>query len=155
MAIIGGSLLTNRFYLAEINLPTSSANQRYYFADIPTLRYGTIEVEAISCFCADQQALSPAGNTVIPNTAVPGLSLTLAIEDQEESIYYLPIFDLISAFNAGMLRLFNNPKINLVKSFVTITSTGIVTATHSVLFGFHFKPTGRGPSAPISPQSRL
>lgn len=148
--IIGGSLLTNRFYLAEINLPTSSQNQRYYFADIPTLRYGTIEVESITCFDADQFALSPAGNTVIASTEVPGLALTFAIEDQEESIYYLPIYDLIPALNGGMLRLFNNPKINLVKSFVTITNSAIVTATHSVLIGFHFKPTGRGPQSPVT-----
>lgn len=151
MAIIGGSLLTNRYYLAEINLTTSAQNQRYYFADIPTLRYGTIEVEAITACNADQQALSPSGNTVVASTEVPGISLTFAIEDQEESIYYLPLFDLIPALNGGLIRLFNYPKINLVKSFVTITNSAIVTATHSVLVGFHFKPTGRGPSAPISP----
>lgn len=145
MAILGGSLLTNRFYLAEINLATSSQNQRYYFADIPTLRYGTIEVESITCFNADQFSLSPAGNTVIAGTEVPGIAITFAIEDQEESIYYIPIYDLIPALNGGMLRLFNSPKINLVKSFVTITNASIVTATHSVLVGFHFKPTGRGP----------
>jgi hypothetical protein len=147
--IIGGSLLTNKFYLAEINLATSSANQRYYFADIPSLRYGTIEVECISIFNASQLSLSPAGATVVPSTALPGLTLTLCIEDQEESIYNLPTFDLNPSSNGGMLRLFNNPKVNLVKSFVTITNTALVTATHSVLVGFHYKPTGRAAQSPV------
>jgi len=146
--IIGGSLLTNKFYLAEINLATSSANQRYYFADIPTLRYGTITVESVNIFNASQLSLSPAGATVIPVTALPGLTITFCIEDQEESIYNMVTYDLNPSLNGGMLRLFDNLKINLVKSFITITNSAIVTATHSVLVGFHYKPTGRAAQSP-------
>ena len=107
-------------------------------------------MEAITCFNAEQLSLSPSGNIVVGAVEVPGLTLTLAIEDQEESIYYEPYYDLIPALNGGMIRLFNNPKVNLVKSFITITNAAIVVATHSILVGFHFKPTGRGPSAPIT-----
>ena len=146
----GGSLLTNKFYLAEINLTTSSQNQRYYFGDIPTLRYGTIQVEAITAFDADQLGLSPAGKTVIASTEVPGLTLTLAIADEEESIYQLPYYDIIPALNGGLYRLFNGLKINLVKSYITITKASVVTATHSCLVGFHFNPTGRGPQSPTT-----
>lgn len=148
--ISGGSLLTNRFYLAEINLTTSSQNQRYYFADIPTLRYGTIEVEAIVAFDADQLGLAPSGNTVVGATEVPGLTLTLSIADEEESVYQLPYYDLVPALNGGLIRLFNKTKINLVKSFVTITKASVVTQTHSCLFGFHFNQTGRGPQQPVT-----
>ena len=148
--INGGSLIAEQFYLSEINLTTVATNQRYPFTDIPTLRYGTINVQCIKTWDADQISKSPGGNTVIASTELPGLTLTLCIADQEESIFQLPLYDLCSPLNGGLERLFNNCKVDLTRSYLTVTNSSIVTATHSVLIGWYFKETGRGPQAPIT-----
>jgi hypothetical protein len=147
--INSGSLIAEQFYLAEINLGTVGTNQTYPFADIPTLRYGSVQIECIKVWDADQFSKSPAGNTIIASTEIPGITLTLCVADQEQSIYYLPLYDLCSPLNGGLERLFKNLQVNLVKSFLTVTNSAIVTAGHSVVLGFYFKPTGSGPSAPI------
>lgn len=151
--ISSGTLIAEQFYLTEINFATVATNQTYSFNDIPSLRYGTVQVECIKVWNADQFSKSPAGNTIVPGTALPGISLTLCVSDQEQSIYYLPAYDLCSPLNGGLERLFKNLMINLPKSFLTITNASLVTATHSIVLGWYFKPTGRGPSSPITPQS--
>lgn len=141
--IINGNLITQRTYLTEIQLTSVTTGQQFQFNDVPTLRLGNIRLEGLQVFTADQLAVSPNGNTVISAAGSTGLVLTLAEERNDQIIYQIPIYDLISVNNGGLIRLFNSLQINLIKSFVQIMDGTSLNANESVLINWIYTPTGK------------
>ena len=123
-------------FLAEVNFATApAAGARVYFADLPQLRnQKTFGIEAIS---ATQLTYSPNNKVVVSQANAATLMLTLAVEGTEQ-VYQMPVTSLIASLNGGFIRQFAGLTINLVKSYVTASTTG-VNGAESILFNFIYK----------------
>lgn len=126
-------------YLAEIKLVNApAAGQKVPFLDIPQLRTGTQKIKTIgiSCYTRTQLTVTPNSNVTV--ALVTGMVLTLAIGSEEE-IYLIPCIDLVSANNAGLIRLLREKEINLPKSYITILDAAGLAVNESVLFNFIYR----------------
>lgn len=134
-------IITNS-YLVELNLATISQGQRYTFLDVPQLRYNAVTIDAVESLTASQLATSPNLKTTISATGMLGIVLTFVVDETEE-IYQIPYYTLNAASNSGLIRSFNNKRINLVKSYATILNTTGLTAGQSLMFNFFYKKNAR------------
>ena len=140
--MITPELIITNSYLAEINFAQAgAAGQRVYFKDIPTLtpRDGvtTIQTVGLEVISQDELAVSPNGNTVILSANLSSITLTLTVQSKEV-VFQIPCNSLRTTNNGGLIRRFYNLPINIVKSYVTVTTAGIA-AGESVLFNFYYR----------------
>jgi len=133
-------LIIENSILVENNMPTVSTGQSYYFPDIPELRNG-VYIYAIEAFSVAQVSKSPAGNTIVAAAAVVDIVLTLVV-GQDEKVFQIPYYTLISSLNGGLIRRFNNMPVNIVKSYIRLVSN-TVTATNSAIFNFIYSKNPR------------
>lgn len=132
------SLVIQRSYLVELNLTSIAAGQKYYFLDVPQLRSGSYMVQGIEAFDVTQILVSPNSKNVVSAAGSLCPLITFSVRDTEE-FYQIPYYTLISKNNAGLIRMFYNKQINLVKSYATLTSVTGLTAAESLLFNFYYK----------------
>lgn len=125
-------------YLAEIKLVNvPAAGQKVNFLDIPQLRDDPrdprrrVLTVGISAYDAGQLTTSPNSNVVV--STLIGLVVTFAIHSTEE-LFQMPVSDLNSASNSGLIRLFKNKVINFPKSYITILDATGLNQNESVLF---------------------
>jgi hypothetical protein len=125
--------ITKRSYLVELNLGTIGVQRQINFAFIPQLEGALIY--GIQSFSVSQVAASPNGSVVVSSAALASLTVTFVVGDTQD-IYLLSVADLNSPLIAGFIRMFDNKKLNLTKSFVTIQSVANLNNNESVLFNF-------------------
>lgn len=125
-------------YLAEINLVTVTQNQRYNFDNIPELNQKNIKLVSVTAYTATRLLLSQTGKTVIADAAAANFVLTLTTAESEV-IYQIPYYDLVSANNAGLMRMFKNLSVNLTKCYATCLSTTGVVAAQSLVFNLIYE----------------
>jgi len=125
--------ITKRSYLVELNLGTIGVQRQINFAFIPQLEGALIY--GIQSFSISQVAASPNGSVVVSSAALASLTVTFVVGDTQD-IYLLSVADLNSPLIAGFIRMFDNKKLNLTKSFVTIQSVANLNNNDSVLFNF-------------------
>jgi hypothetical protein len=126
-------------YLLEINLATVSAGQRYQLPDDSKLRGQ--KIKAIEAVNTAQLSVSPSQKNVVSLAATQRLLLTIATKTRagnEESVYRMPYYSLIGAFNGGIIKEFDNIEINLSKSYLTLTNADTLTAGESACIIFYF-----------------
>jgi hypothetical protein len=128
--------IIEKSYLVELNLGTVAVQKQINFSFIPQLE-GT-QIYGIQSFSSNDIAVSPNGNTVVSTSGLANLTVTFAVGDTQE-IYLLPTTDLNSPLIYGFVRMFNNKRLNLTKSFVTIQSTGAVNNNECILFNFLYR----------------
>lgn len=131
-------MIIENSYLVEVNLPSITLGQRYTFLDIPQLRYNAVTMMGIEAFTASQLATSPNNKTVISAAGSVNIVCTFVVNETED-IYQIPYYTLISSNNAGLIREFQNKRINLVKSYITILNVTGLNANESVMFNFYYK----------------
>ena len=131
-------MIIENSYLVEVNLPSITLGQRYTFIDIPQLRYNAVTMMGIEAFTSAQLATSPNNKTVIAGAGSVNIVCTFVVNETED-IYQIPYYTLISANNAGLIREFQNKRINLVKSYITILNVTSLNANESVMFNFYYK----------------
>jgi hypothetical protein len=131
-------MIIENSYLVEVNLPSITLGQRYTFIDIPQLRYNAVTMMGIEAFTGSQLATSPNNKTVIAAAGSVNIVCTFVVNETED-IYQIPYYTLISANNAGLIREFQNKRINLVKSYITILNVTGLNANESVMFNFYYK----------------
>lgn len=131
-------MIIENSYLVEVNLPSITLGQRYTFLDIPQLRYNAVTMMGIEAFTANQLATSPNNKTVISAAGSVNIVCTFVVNETED-IYQIPYYTLISSNNAGLIREFQNKRINLVKSYITILNVTGLNANESVMFNFYYK----------------
>jgi len=122
-------------YLVEVNLGTIAAQKQVNFNFIPQLEGSRIY--GIQVFSADNLAVSPNGSPVTSISGVASLTVTFT-EGDNQTLYLYPLYDLVSSANSGFQRLFNQKRLNLTKSFVTINSVNNLSNNQSVVFLFHY-----------------
>lgn len=130
-------------YLAEIKLVNVPANgQKVNFLDIPQLRDDPrdprrrVFTVGVSSYDVNQLAISPNSNPVVSTLA--GLVVTFAIHSTEE-IFQIPVIDLNSVSNSGLIRLFKDKIINFPKSYITILDSTGLNQNDSVLFNVIYR----------------
>lgn len=128
--------IIEKSYLVELNVGTVSAQKQIPFQYIPILEGATIY--AIQTFSSTQLGVSPNGSTVASAAGLSELTVTFAVEDRQD-IYQLPCTDLNSPLISGFQRMFNNKKLNLTKSFITINSIVSIANNNAVLFNFIYR----------------
>ena len=128
--------ITEKSYLVEVNLGTVAVQKQINFAFIPQLEGSTIY--GIQSFSSDQLSLSPNGSTPVSAVGLADLTVTFVVGDTQD-IYLIPVADLNSPLIYGFIRMINNKKLNLTKSFVTIQSTTTVANNQVVLFNFLYR----------------
>jgi len=129
------------FYMVEVQLTSVGVNAVIPFKDIPQLRKAMKDVKSIgiTAYTANQLATSPLGLTVIAAANVTGIVVTF-VTDLSEEIYRMPLNDLVSANNSGLIRIFKEKKINFPKSYITILNAGTLAVNQSVPFGIIYRP---------------
>lgn len=128
--------IIEKSYLVEVNLGTPAAQKQINFQFIPQLEGSTIY--GIQTFSATDVAAAPSGSAVVSTTGLASCVITFCVGDNQD-IYLMPCSDLRSANNSGFQRMFNNKKLNLTKSFITILSTTGITANDVVLVQFLYR----------------
>jgi hypothetical protein len=111
------------------------------FTDIPQLRKGTtpVKVIGIQAFTNAQLTTSPLGNPVIPAADAAGIVVTFAV-GLKEDLFKIPLSDLVSQSNSGLIRIFKEKQINYTKSYITILAVGGLVQNQSVMFNFIYRP---------------
>lgn len=129
--------ITKRYLSIEVPLGAIiSAGNRVQFNFNPDVQTGMIY--AIQAFSVADWATSPSGAAVVSTAGLASLLLTLVIGENEE-VQQMPISDLRSANVNGFIRLFDNKKVNLVKSYISIVSTTGLAANNSLMLGLHYQ----------------
>lgn len=117
----------------ELRLTTVATGSILNFQDVPQLKFAY--VHEISAFTDSQITRTPSGLSVFENAAAKEMLMTF-VEEQDNKFEYVPYYDLVPANNAGLVRKFNNLKININKSNVLIGGT---TATANKALAFYIK----------------
>lgn len=128
--------ITEKSYLVELNLATVGVQRQVNFGFIPQLEGA--EIYAVQTFSATQLSLSPNGAAMVTAAGLADLTVTFAVGDYQD-IFLLPVADLNSPLINGFIRMLNNKRLNLTKSFVTIQSTTTVVNNQSILFNFIYR----------------
>jgi hypothetical protein len=128
--------ITEKSYLVELNLGTVAVQKQINFQFIPQLE-GSL-IYGIQTFSSSQSSLSPNGSNVVSAAGLADLTVTFVVGDTQD-VFLLPVADLNSPSIQGFIRMFNNKKLNLTKSFVTIQSTATVANNESILFNFLYR----------------
>lgn len=128
--------IIEKSYLVEINLGTPAVQKTINFQFIPQLEGSTIY--GIQTFSVTDVASAPSGAAVVSTAGLASCVVTFSVGDNQD-IYLMPCSDLRSANNSGFQRMFNNKKLNLTKSFITILNTGSITANDTILFQFLYR----------------
>ena len=63
---------------------------------------------------------------------------TFAVGDDQD-VFLQPCADLNPALVAGFIRMYNNKKFNLTKSFITMQGVANIAANQAVLFNFFYR----------------
>lgn len=128
--------IIEKSYLVELNLGTVAVQKQINFSFIPQLE-GT-QIYGIQSFSGNELFTSPNGSTVVSAAGLSNLTVTFVVGDVQE-VFLLPVSDLNSPLIYGFVRMFNNKRLNLTKSFVTIQSIANVNNNESVLFNFIYR----------------
>jgi hypothetical protein len=128
--------IIEKSYLVELSLGTVAVQKQINFSFIPQLE-GT-QIYGIQSFSQSNLLTSPNGSAVVTNAGLTNLTVTFVVGDVQE-VFLLPVADLNSPLIYGFVRMFNNKRLNLTKSFVTIQSVTNVNNNESVLFNFIYR----------------
>jgi hypothetical protein len=129
--------IVEKSYLVELNLGTVVGAQRQVnFQFIPQLKDAIIY--GVEVFSATQVSLSPNGATVVSTLGLADLTVTFAVGDDQD-VFLQPCADLNPALVAGFIRMYNNKRFNLTKSFITMQGVANIAANQAVLFNFFYR----------------
>jgi hypothetical protein len=127
--------ITKKSYLVELNLGTIGVQKQINFNFIPQLEGALIY--GIQSLSIAQIAASPNGSTMVASAGLASLTATFVVGDTQD-VYLMPVADLNSPLIYGFIRMFDNKRLNLTKSFITIQSGNNLNNNESVCFNFHY-----------------
>jgi hypothetical protein len=129
-----------RSYLTEINVGTTQPGNgtNINFKDFPQLR--DIYITGFAFYNASQVAISPAGKTVIPANAQPGITTTLVDIYNMEMIYQYPSFDANPINASGFYRDIFPFQLQLTKSYITVLDNTNILQNQSIIVNIFYIP---------------
>jgi hypothetical protein len=123
-------------YLVEIPIGTPAAQKRLNFQFVPQLEGA--QIYGIASFSASQFGTSPNGLAVASAAGLASCTVTFSVGD-DEKVYIYPLADLNALNTAGFIRVFNNLKINLTKSYITLQAVTGLVANDAILLNFIYR----------------
>ena len=137
------NLVIKRSQIVEFQITgTPTTLRRYAPIVIPNLARNNIILYGIECYTADQLALTPSGNTVIPTLTSDQVTLTLVDTNKDQFIYNTPIYSLIRANVGGFVTIMKPRLINLQDCFISLTSAAGLATDQVVAFNFYYQLIG-------------
>lgn len=115
-----------------------AAQTPYYFQTIENMSQGNIRVYGIEAFGATQLGVTPLNQTVVANSVLDQLTLTLVDTNGNEVLKDFPVYNLVRANIAGFVNLFKDYQLDLTKCYVKITDTAGITAGNVVAFNWAY-----------------
>jgi hypothetical protein len=150
-----------RYEAIELVIPANAGQTRFNFLDIPQLRSDVtkdIIVQGIKAFASAEKTTDFNGNAVATMAQCQNAELTLYV-DGEESIFRIPITELISSQNSANTFFsqflpdeFDNLMIDWTKSYITADlpfNAGGANTQFAFLFGISYKKYAPGTMARI------
>lgn len=128
--------IIEKSYLVEINLGTVAAGKQINFQFVPQLQGALIY--GIQSFSSTQVATTPNGGVTAAIGGIAQCTVTFVVGDDQD-IFQMPVYDLVSQQAAGFVRLFNNKQLNLTKSFITINGTTNLNNNDVLVFQFLYR----------------
>lgn len=129
------NIVFEKSIFVELKLTTTpAAGVVTTFLDVPQLR--GMYVQGIEAFTDTQLTKTPNLTTVFAAAAAKEMLMTFAqgVDNRYENV---PYYTLISSLNGGLIREFDNLKININKSYVFIGGA-TATVNHALAFNFYY-----------------
>jgi len=128
--------VTKRSYNFEIQLGTIASQKKINM--VWNSELDNVAVYGIQALSVDDMIVSPSQSSLVSTAGLASIVVTFSVMDDEQ-VYQYPLTDLRSANQSGFIRMFDNKKINIPKSYLTIISTSNLTDNTSVMLNFHFE----------------
>lgn len=137
------NLIIKRSQLVRAQITgTPAVGNKYYFIDVPNLSRNNIIIYGFEVFTADQLAITPQNETVIPSSANDQVTITWRDNNKIEYIYQMPIYTAIRSLNGGFI-IITKPRIaNLTDSYIQLTSTSGISSNMVVAVNLYYDIVG-------------
>ena len=121
---------------------TPAVGNKYYFTDVPNLSRNNVILYGFEVFTADQLAITPQNETVIPSSANDQVVLSWRDNNKIEFVYQMPIYTAIRSLNGGFIVLLKPRIINLTDSYIQLTSTSGISTNQVVAANIYYDIVG-------------
>jgi hypothetical protein len=128
--------IIEKSYLVEVPLGTIATGKQINFQFVPQLQGSFIY--GVQVFSNVELFTSPNGLATISPAGCSQITVTFVVGDDQD-LYQVPIFDLISQRAAGFVRMLNNKQLNLTKSYITINGTANLNNNEVAIFQFIYR----------------
>jgi len=136
------NLVANRSQLVYAQLGSTggsvAAGNPYRFTPVENMTQLNIAVYGVEAFGATQLAVTPDGYTVVANSVLDQLALTLVDKTGNEVLKDFPCYNLVRANIGGFVNLFADYNLDMVKCYVKVTDTTGITAGNVVAFNWYY-----------------
>lgn len=137
------NLIIKRSQLVEAQFSgTVTVGKKYAFTQVPNISRNNIIIYGFEVFSADQLAITPSGNTVIPSAATNAIVITFVDENNVERIYQIPYECLVSQLNGGFIRMVKPFILNLTKSYVQCVQTSSISTDQVASVNLYYSIVG-------------
>ena len=138
------NLIIKRSQLAEAQITgTPAVGKKYPFTQIPNISRNNIIIYGFEAFTAAQLAVTPGNLTVIPSAAQADVVITFVDDKNEERVYQMPLYTLISSNNGGFVKMVKPFIMNLTRCYVQLVATGNVSTDQVVSINLYYSIVGQ------------
>lgn len=137
------NLIIKRSQLVRFQITgTPSVGNKYYATEVPNISRNNVVLYGYEIFTADQLAVTPQNETVIPSSANDQVVLTWRDNYKVEFVYQMPIYTAIRSLNGGFIVLLKPRIINLTDSYIQLTSTAGISSNQVVAANIYYDIVG-------------
>ena len=137
------NLIIKRSQLVRAQITgTPAVGNKYYFTEVPNISRLNCLIYGFEIFTADQLAITPQNETVIPSSANDQVTITWRDNNKIEYIYQMPIYTAIRSLNGGFIVLLKPRIINLTDSYIQLTSTAGISSNQVVAANIYYDIVG-------------
>ena len=127
-----------RFRIIEIDI--SSVGVQSHPFGLEDVLKSAKRIVAIQAFKVGEYARGPISGKANANATVfNNASLVLGTNDGDEPIFNMPLTDLCSSTNNGLVREFDVSNINPSRCKIYVSSTANLTTNEVFVLGFHYE----------------
>jgi hypothetical protein len=133
LKIMYGIPVIKRCFTLEIKITSAAVGAQFPFPDNNILRQAGVRVYAIDAFTSEQQTTSSIGGNVVSLADSKYLSVTCLDSRNINVANQIPYFNLVSAYNNGVIREFAPFILVTQKSYIQVNSASFTANTTAIL----------------------
>ena len=122
-----------RSFTLEVKITNAAVGAQFAFPDNNILRQANVKVIGIDAFTTDQILVSSIGGAVVSPTDAKYLSVTCLDNNNVNRTNNIPYYNLISAYNNGVIREFQPFILVTQKSYIQVNSSSFTANTTAIL----------------------